>query len=130
MALLTVVLAAVSGALESDPAGEAVRAMLAFPGRALMVFAWTTLGFAGLDIAQGHLGLGAEWDPRTLPKATRRDLQTRLRASCELFAALVGLIWLLLLPVAPFLILGPAAAIVEFAPVWRLVLPGPWCCSR
>jgi hypothetical protein len=34
---------------------------------------------------------------------------------------LAVLVWLLMLPRAPFLLLGPAAAFVEYGPVWRLV---------
>ena len=65
-----------------------------------------------------------DWDPRSLPKVIRHEYPIpRLRALCELFFVLAGAVWLLLLPGAPFLILGPAAALVEFAPIWHLVYP-------
>lgn len=122
--LVTVVLAVVTAALHGDPVRHAVQAMLAFAGRGLAVFAWTTLVFAALDIAQARLRVLNDWDPRSLPKVTRHEDQIpRLRTLCELFFVLVGAVWLLLLPNAPFLILGPAAAIVDFGPVWRLVYP-------
>ena len=41
--------------------------MLAYPGRALMVFAWTTIGFAVLDVAGSRTKLAADWDPRKIP---------------------------------------------------------------
>lgn len=118
--LVTVVLAIVTAALHGDPVRHAVAAMLSFPGRALMVFAWTTLGFAALDLAQARLRLSGNWDPRTLPKVAIRDQQiSRLRTLCELVFQMAALVWFLLLPNAPVLILGPAAAIVEFAPPAR-----------
>jgi hypothetical protein len=122
--LVTVVLAAVTAALDGDPVRQAVKAMLAYPGRGLMVFAWTTLVFAGLDLAQARIRLSHDWDPRRLPKVIRHDYPIpRLQALCELFVVVAGAVWLLLLPGAPFLILGPAAALVEFAPIWHLVYP-------
>ncbi len=45
---------------------------------------------------------------------------TRLRALGELHVVLAALVWLLLVPQAPFLLLGPAAALVDPAPIWRL----------
>jgi hypothetical protein len=120
--LVTVVLATVNAMLHGDPVRHAVEAMLAFPGRGLMVFAWTTLGFAGLDLAQSHFRLVCDWDPQSLPKVVSHEYQIpRLRTLCALFFVLAGAVWLLLLPSAPFLILGPAAALVAFAPGWPLV---------
>lgn len=120
--LVTVVVAAVTATLQGDPVRHAVEAMLAFPGRGLMVFAWTTLVFAGLDIARARLPMVNDWDPRSLPKVIRHEYQIpRLRTLCDLFFVLAGAVWLLLLPDAPFLILGPAAALVDFGPIWRLV---------
>ena len=119
--LVTVVVAIVAAALHGDPIRHGVGAMLAFPGRALMVFAWTTLGFAALDLAQARLRLTGDWDPRSLPKVASRDHQIpRLRTLCELVFQVAALVWLLLLPGAPVLILGPAATMVEFAPPARM----------
>ena len=42
-----------------------------------------------------------------------------MRTLCELFFVLMCLLWLLLVPQAPFLLLGPAAAFVDPAPIWR-----------
>jgi hypothetical protein len=119
--LVTVVLAIVTSAVHGDPIRHAVGAMLSFPGRALMVFAWTTLGFAALDLARGRLRLTVDWDPRSLPKVAIRDHQiSRLRTLCDLVFQMAALVWFLLLPSAPVLILGPAAAIVEFSPPARM----------
>jgi hypothetical protein len=120
--LVTIVLAIVTTAMQGDPIRHAVQAMLAYPGRALMVFAWTTVGFAILDLVQSRTTFTLEWDPRTLPKVVRRDLRiSRLQTACELLFTLAGLVWLLLVPRSPFLILGPAGAFADFAPIWSQV---------
>jgi hypothetical protein len=120
--LVTVVLGAIAAILNGNPLQQAVQAMQAFPARGLMVFAWTTLGFAAVDIIQGQFTIRHEWDPRSLPKVVKHEHRiARMRTLCELFFVLVWFVWLLLVPQAPFLLLGPAAAIVDPAPVWRSV---------
>lgn len=120
--LVTTVLAVVNGILENDPVRSGVQAMLDYPWRALMVFAFTTLGFAGLDLAQQTLKLKYEWDPRQLPKVVHHEYRiSRLRSLCELVLVAGCFVWLLLLPRMPFLLLGPAAAFVEPAAIWQLV---------
>jgi hypothetical protein len=119
--LVTTALAIVGSMLTGDPVRHFVQGLLAYPGRALMVFAWTTLGFAGIDYAQSHLKLGHAWDPRTLPKLVRREHWTsRAHSLFELLITLAFISWLLLIPGAPHLLLGPAASFLELAPVWRL----------
>lgn len=120
--LVTIVVATITTILNGDPVRQSVEAFLAFPGRALMVFAWTTLGFAALDLARAQLKLAHKWDPRSLPKVVRpADRISRARSACELVLTAAYAIWLLLLPWAPVLLLGPAAAILEPAPIWGLV---------
>jgi hypothetical protein len=119
--LVTTALAIVGSMLTGDPVRHFVQGVLAYPGRALMVFAWTTLGFAGLDYAQSHLKLGHAWDPRRLPNLVRREHWTsRAHSMVELLMLLAFISWLLLIPGAPHLLLGPAAPFLELAPVWRL----------
>ena len=87
-----------------------------------MVFAWTTLGFAALDLARARLKLANTWDPRSLPKVVRpADRLSRVRSMCEAVLGTACTVWLLLLPWAPSLFLGPAAAVVEPTSIWRLV---------
>jgi hypothetical protein len=118
---VTVLAAAVGVTLHGDPGGEAVRAMLAYPGRALMVFAWTTLGFAGLDLAVRRLRLTSKWNPRSLPKVFAHEHAIpRWRTLCELALVLSALVWLVLLP---WLVLGPAAGLIVPAPIWWSVYP-------
>ena len=120
--LVTAVLAVVTAALHGDPFRRLLEAMLAFPGRGLMVFAWTTLGFAALDFAATQVRFVGDWDPRKLPKVVSEEQQIpRLKTLCELSFMLVCVVWLLMLPRSPWLILGPVAALVQYAPVWRVV---------
>ena len=120
--LVTIMLAAVTAALHGDPFRRLLEATLAYPSRALMVFAWTTVGFALLDFAATQVRFVGDWDPRKLPKVVSEEQRIpRLKTLCDLAFVLLGIGWLLLLPRSPFLILGPAAALVEYAPVWRFV---------
>ena len=119
--LVTMALAIVASMLTGDAVRHFVQGLLAYPGRAVMVFAWTTLSFAVLDYAQSHLKLGHGWDPRGLPKLVRREHWTsRAHSMIELLLTLAFISWLLLIPGAPHLLLGPAVSFLELAPVWRL----------
>ena len=120
--LVTAVVAVVAAALHGDPFRRFLEAMLAYPGRGLMVFAWTTVGFALLDFATTQVRFVSDWDPRKLPKVVSEDQQIpRLRTLCDLSFVLLGIVWLLLLPRSPFWILGPMAGLVEYSPIWRFV---------
>ena len=66
-ALVTIVLALVNAAMHGTPR-QALEALFAYPGRALMVFAWTTLGFALLDMMRTRVRVATDWDPRSLPR--------------------------------------------------------------
>jgi hypothetical protein len=119
--LVTIISATIASMVHGDPIRQLVAGFLAFPGRALMVFAWTTLGFAALDFAQSRLKLSHQWDPRSLPKVVKAaDRLSRGRSLCEFHLSAASTVWLLLAPWAPWLFLGPAAAYVEPAPIWRL----------
>ncbi len=120
--LVTIVVATITTVLNGDPVRQGVAALLALPGRALMMFAWTTLGFAALDFARARLKLAHKWDPRSLPKVVRQaDRVPRVRSMCEFVLGTAGTVWLLLVPWAPSLLLGPAAAVLEPTPIGRLV---------
>jgi hypothetical protein len=118
--LVTVLLAGVGAVLTGDPVGHFVRGLLEWPARGLAVFAWTTLGFAALDHVQSRMKIRYTWDPRTLPRAVRREHWTsRARAVFELVLIAACLVWLLLLPGSPELLLGQGARILAVAPVWH-----------
>ena len=120
--IVTIVLAAIDAMLHGDVVRHLVGGMIAYPGRALMVFAWTTISFAVVDYAQAQLKLGHTWDPRSLPKLGNPDrCMSRFDALAEGLASAFALVWLLSIPQAPFLVLGPAAALLGFTPIWSTV---------
>jgi hypothetical protein len=117
--LVTAVLAAVAAVMEGDAATHFGRALFEYPGRALMVFAWTTLSFAAIDYALTRWDVACSWDPKTLPRLQPNASWTsRLNSLVELIATVVALGWLLLVPKYPALAMGPAAAVLVPAGIW------------
>lgn len=120
--LVTVVLAAVRAVLTGDAMDQAIGALKAYPGRALMMFAITTLVFAVLDAAQARLKLTHAWDPRSLPKVVRHQHRlSRLDSLFEFIFTVAAVVWLLLIPQSPWLVMGPASAFLDPAPIWSVV---------
>src|SRR5262245_38225189 len=120
--MVTLVLAGVDALLHGDALRHFIEGLLAYPTRALQVFAWTTLGFAGLDLARSIVKLPHTWDPRTLPKLmTREDRISRKKAICEGLLVAAGLVFLLLIARSPSMIFGPGSQVFDLAPVWRSV---------
>ena len=79
-----------------------------------------TIIMAVLERTQANLHLFEKWDLRSLPPAPRKvQPPSRTQTIFELIFGVVGLLWLLLLPQYPFLILGPAAAFLKLAPMWH-----------
>ena len=119
---VTLALTGVDLALHGGGIGEILTALLAYPARALMVFAWTTLCFAAFELIQSRLKLTHDWDPRLLPKVVKpTDRLSRWNALCELLATSGYLAWLLLVPRVPFLLFGPLYRLLEPAPIWSSV---------
>lgn len=79
-----------------------------------------TLVFAILERTHADLRLAEKWDPSTLPPLARPERKKSVAHTvAELIFGFIGLIWLLLIPHYPVLILGPAAAFLKAAPLWR-----------
>ena len=77
-----------------------------------------TLVFAILERTSAHLGAECKWDPLKLPPVRKEEGKpTLLKAVCELGFSVFGLVWLLLLPQHPWMILGPAAAVLKAGPI-------------
>ena len=77
-----------------------------------------TLVFAIIERTSAQLGTEIKWDPLKLPPVRRDEHKpSPLKAVCEFGFNIFGLVWLLLLPKYPFLILGPAAAFLKAAPM-------------
>jgi hypothetical protein len=77
-----------------------------------------TLVFAIIERTNAHLGTEVRWDPLKLPPLRKQERKpSPLKAVCELGFNVFGLVWLLLVPTYPFLILGPAAAFLKAGPI-------------
>jgi hypothetical protein len=77
-----------------------------------------TLVFAIIERTNTHLGAECKWDPLKLPPVRKEQHKpSSLKAACELGFNIFGLVWLLLAPTYPFLILGPAAALLKAGPI-------------
>jgi hypothetical protein len=77
-----------------------------------------TLVFAILERTSAHLKAECPWDPLKLPPVRKDERKpSLLKAVCELGFGFFGLIWLLLVPHNPGLILGPAAAFLKAGPM-------------
>jgi len=81
-----------------------------------------TLVFAVIERTQTRLGLDDKWNPRSLPPLQKQERKPSLLAAvCEIGFGIAGLIWLLLVPHNPFLILGPAAAFLKATPLLHTI---------
>lgn len=81
-----------------------------------------TLVFAILERTHAVAGVVCKFDPLKLPPVRKQERKTSLSQTvCQLAFAVFGLVWLLLLPQYPVLILGPAAAFLKAAPTMHAV---------
>jgi hypothetical protein len=77
-----------------------------------------TLVFAIIERTSTQLGTEIRWDPLKLPPVRKGERKpSPLKAVCEFGFNVFGLVWLLLLPKYPVLILGPAAAFLKAGPM-------------
>ncbi len=122
-AVVTVALSVIGAAWNGASAPHLLDGLLAFPERALIVFGWTTLAFAALDMMGTRGQIKPDWDPRKIPDwmvgVRAQPRPARVNAIVELVFGLVGLGWLLSVPASPWFAMGPLAAVLDFAPVWR-----------
>lgn len=90
---------------------------------------WTIFGsitflFAVLDHSSNRAKFLHDWDPSNLPKINTKKSQNKTwNAIAGIVFGFVGLGWLLAIRSHLFLVLGPAAIFIKFAPVWRVVYP-------
>jgi len=123
--------------LASHPSGAAVaEAVLRVPGVLLTVAAWVTLIFAAFEFAAANYGvnwppfprLRDNWTPATLPAiektaAIREKPSSFAQAVANVVFGVLFLIWLLLVPKHPYLLLGPGILYMHMSafvltPVW------------
>lgn len=122
--VVTVAIGVIGTALKGASLSHFVDVLLSYPDRALIVFAWTTIGFAVVDAMGSRTQVKPDWDPRKLPDwmagaRPQPPLHQRFQAIAEVVMGAVALVWLLAIPQSPWLAMGPLAAMLTFAPVWH-----------
>ena len=129
--------------LTHSPTGHAViDAVLGAPWSLIITAAWVTAVFAAIEFATTHslVKLPADivghvdWSPGGLPTAEEVGCEGKrprsfAHAVAEVVFGFLSLIWLLLIPNHPFLLMGPGAFYLQvspyhLAPVWAEFF---WC---
>ncbi|HTY85528.1 MAG TPA: hypothetical protein VMB19_15015 [Silvibacterium sp.] len=83
-----------------------------------------TLVFAVLERTHALDEIESKWDPSTLPPLEKPEKKpTPLQNAAEFAFGFFGLIWLLLLPAYPFLIMGPGAVFLQASPLIHTLYP-------
>jgi hypothetical protein len=124
IAFFGMAIGAVAVAATGQGMGRALGILFQYPFTALSIFAWVTLVFVVLDIVQIKFNFFSKWDPRTLPKLTRKQPRHSMLESVAglVFGAIFGVWWLVGLK-HNFLIFGPGVAAVHFGPIWLTLYP-------
>jgi hypothetical protein len=134
MAMLWAVVAyaavnAIRIAISAPKALSLFEAILPAPGVLITVAAWVTLVFAALEFFAVRnpercwpiAGIAGPWSPSSLPPLENRETVTRKPRSyayavAEVVFGFLLLVWLLLIPGHPFLLMGPGVFILDVAP--------------
>jgi hypothetical protein len=131
MGWATVVYAIVTAVefVSAPNAGVLAGAVFHLPGILMLTAAWVTLAFAIIEFtAMRHPGIvpkgvpcGPAWSPATLPPVELGEFEGRKKrsfaqAAAEVIFGFLFLIWLLLIPHHPFLLLGPGVAYLHTSP--------------
>jgi len=135
-----VVIYALVSALEiaavTPPSGTTIlTALLRAPGLLLTTFAWVTLAFVAIEYfvsrnpekCPAFASFAPSWSPASLPPLEKDAAGARgksfAQAVAEAVFGFLVLVWLLLIPHSPYLLMGPGAAYLkalpyQLAPVW------------
>jgi hypothetical protein len=112
-------------------AGLDVGAMVGRLPRILFYF-WgvMTLGFAFFEFAQGRfigeIKIPKKWDPTELAMLDREEKRPlTAHAMADLIVSLLAVVWLLMVPYKPYLLIGPGAAMLHgmpfgLSPEWHI----------
>jgi hypothetical protein len=129
--------------VSNSPTGSAVlKAVLGAPWSLLVTAAWVTAVFAAIEFATTHSSAKfpaevvghIDWSPGSLPTAEEVGSEGKrprsfARAVAELVFGLLWLIWLLLIPSHPYLLMGPSAFYLRVSPyqLAPVFVPFFWC---
>ncbi|HLY43406.1 MAG TPA: hypothetical protein VKR52_19495 [Terracidiphilus sp.] len=113
----------------TPPSGTTVAAaLIRAPGVLLTTFAWVTLVFVAIEYfvtrnpekCPAFAGFAPSWSPASLPPLEKEGPKGKTgsfaQAVAEAIFAFLALIWLLLVPENPYLLLGPGAAYLKSWP--------------
>jgi hypothetical protein len=105
------------------PVNEAINRIVTLPvGPLLSVFAWVTLVFAVFDMNLDRFPFVATWNPNSLPMPRSEDgAAPTFALLTEIVCLTLMVVWWGFVPRYQWLLFGPASALVELAPVWRIV---------
>lgn len=79
-----------------------------------------TLVFAVLERTHAGLGVVDRWNPSSLPPLQKQERKpSQVQTVREVIFGFFGLVWLLLLPHYPVLVLGPTRTFLQAAPMWH-----------
>lgn len=123
------IVAAVLIAVQPSNQNAVIEAVLRLPGILINVAAWVTLVFAAVEFAMTRFpdkipplaGLTADWSPSSLPPLEKAPVAGGKRRSywqavAEVILGFLLIVWLLLIPHHPFLLLGPGVVYLQVTP--------------
>jgi hypothetical protein len=127
--VICMIVTAVVTPLTQAGGGAVFESLLRTPGILLQTAAWVTLVFAAFDFARRRYpdtcrsiaGVTQNWNPSSLPPLEkdpnrRGKHRSFAQAMAEIIVSALFLVWLLLIPRHPFLMLGPGVAYLKTAP--------------
>jgi hypothetical protein len=113
----------------APPATALLHALLHAPEVLLTTVAWVTLAFAAIEFCSGRYPeafkntplAGNAWSPASLPpvantSSSGKKIGNYPRAVAEVIIGYILLVWLLLVPQYPYLLLGPGVAYLDAFP--------------
>jgi hypothetical protein len=127
--VICIILAVVVTPLTTTGGGAIFESLLHMPGILLQTAAWITLAFAAFEllqrryphIAPSSAGTAQNWNPSSLPPLEKDAFAPGKRrpfaqAVAEIIFSSLFLVWLLLIPSHPFLMLGPGVVFLKVVP--------------
>jgi hypothetical protein len=123
------IVSAVEIATQTPDAGAVAVSLVRLPGVLLITAGWVTLAFAVIEFSAARnpekfpafASNAMSWSPASLPPLEKNTVQnqaqrSRAHAIAEVVFGFLLLVWLLLIPSFPFLLLGPGAFYLAASP--------------